>query len=87
MPWQPGWPTISWGALVPSTARQGSSHPTLLCAVPPHLGHWVQVLVPQRKNIKLLESPKEGTKMGKGLSAVCEELLRTLGLLSPEPRS
>ena len=64
--------------------------PTVLCMAWPHLEHWVQVWVPQRKkDIKLIVSvQRRATKMVKSLEGkTCEEQLRSLGLLSPEQRS
>ena len=55
----------------------------------PRLERWVQVWAPQyKKNIKLLERIQNTTtKVVKGLeSKMYEELLRPLGLFSPEKR-
>jgi len=91
VPWQLQGPTVPWGApgpALPLGERRGC--PTVLCAMQLHLQHCIQGWLPQRKkNTKLLESiQRRAMKMVKGVEGkMCEDQLRSVGLLSPAQRS
>ncbi|KAF4804290.1 hypothetical protein TURU_008937 [Turdus rufiventris] len=87
VPWQPGWPPVSWDAS--GTASQlGKEEDCPLCSElgQPHLECWGQVWVTQwNKDIELRECPKEGNEDGEGLEEKpYEEQLRSLGLEDTE---
>ena len=88
--WQPEGPTVPWAHQALNWGSEGSSFPVLFCsAVQPQLQPLVQVWGPQhKKDVKLLENPKESCRDGKWFeNTVYEEQLRSPDLLCPEQRS
>lgn len=83
VPWQPKGTSVPWGTSGPTVATgKEDSCLALLYALWPHLECWVQVVVSQYKNMKLL---KRAIKMVKDLeSKRYEKQLRFLGLFRTE---
>ena len=66
VPWWPKGPTIPWGASGPALPPGEGMGGPLLCAVWPHLKHWVQVwgTIMEEGHKTIGERPKDGYEYG-----------------------